>query len=1192
MEHHNQPFRALPLALLLLLAASVPGSGTYAQTAPSPTAIPSVKEEVLELSRFVVTNGSDDDDYLAKSTLAGTRLRTDLKDVGSALSVVTKQFLEDTGARNTEELLVYTTGTEVGGTRGNYTGTGNAEVLTEREYIAQPHTNTRVRGLASADNTRDLFLSDIPWDNYNVDRIELQRGPNAILFGLGKPGGVINASIQQAVFKDTTKVETRTDSFGSARGSLELNRELIDGQLALRFNALKDRTYYQQEPAFRDDQRFYAALRFDPAIFNRGSARTSLRLNAESGKIRSNNPRSLPPMDRLTPWFATGDIQGGTRTYNSLKQFTGDLRYRNAYFATVPNSGFLVGTSPNYQPALSDSNNGMYTFFGDLASGVPTGSYYMNQSAYTQSGGLSRTGAVDGTIGGLFGANRFVMVATESELLRRIGVPFAFAYKNKTINDTSIFDYYNKLIDGPNKDERQDFETFNATLSQTFLKGRAGIELAYDFQDYSILNAAPYYGLGTGDAAITVDVNTILPDGTPNPNVGRPVIITRSVNGGFQRLFEREVANVTSYYEWDAKEHIDRSWLAKFLGRHVFTASASYNDVNSRSDTLAYAALESNGWDTAANKPLNIRREFNIMSYLGPDMRGLASPAGINLSNLQNQLTFPDGQIVLFDSTWNRPTSASAVGYVNPAATWVNPFNNQALTESENPANYVGWKNVPVKTLSLADGDYDALNFNSSRSRNVVESKFLVWQGHMFDGTVVPTFGYRKDRARSYTVRPPLTEFGVINTSPELNQLPSVPDNVVEGSTKTYSVVVHSPAFIRKRLPRGVSISLMYNGSTNFEPLAGRIDMAGNSIGNPTGNTEDYGVRISAFEDRVQLRVNKYKSTSEGTSYAPQNIWYLFAIENAAWVRAKRLQAGLSGNTVYEGSEYNYGNTVNGVFTQTAAERALQQQHVTTVLGNIIPEAIYNFWGQPLSDAKWQNNEGGSVNAPPGFTGTTSTLSEGYEFELHLRPVTNWNIFMNASRTTAAQSDIGGPALNAWVNARNLIWNEAGGAMWSNTTGTTTFSDLWNSNFFNNYQLQLSRSGTSMPEVRKWRFNLTNNYRFTDGRLKGINIGGAYRWEGKVGLGYRSITTQVNGVTVESVDLNDPFWGPTTGAVDLWIGYTRKLAKKYTWRTQLNVRDAFSKDRLIAINAQPDGGPAAFRIRYGADWSLTTSLEF
>ena len=74
-------------------------------------------EEIIELSPFTVSSTTDVG-YTATSTLAGTRLRTDLKDLGSAISVITKEFLKDTGATDAGTLLSYTTNTEVGGGSG------------------------------------------------------------------------------------------------------------------------------------------------------------------------------------------------------------------------------------------------------------------------------------------------------------------------------------------------------------------------------------------------------------------------------------------------------------------------------------------------------------------------------------------------------------------------------------------------------------------------------------------------------------------------------------------------------------------------------------------------------------------------------------------------------------------------------------------------------------------------------------------------------------------------------------------------------------------------------------------------------------------------------------------------------------------------------------------------------------------
>jgi outer membrane receptor protein involved in Fe transport len=256
----------------------------HAQTAPTP-ASGEDQEEPIVLSPFVVDAGEDTGTYRATATLAGTRIRTELRDVGSAISVVTAQFLQDTGARNTEDLLVYTTNTEVGGTAGNFSGTGGRSDTGEARL--RPHENTRVRGLARADNSRDFFITDIPWDSYNVGRVDLQRGPNSILFGLGSPAGMVNASLNTASFKNANTVEARYGSFGSYRGSIDINRVLLDDELSIRVAALNDKTFYRQDPAFSHNTRGYGAIRFDPKLLRRGSARTSIRANFEKGEIGS-----------------------------------------------------------------------------------------------------------------------------------------------------------------------------------------------------------------------------------------------------------------------------------------------------------------------------------------------------------------------------------------------------------------------------------------------------------------------------------------------------------------------------------------------------------------------------------------------------------------------------------------------------------------------------------------------------------------------------------------------------------------------------------------------------------------------------------------------------------------------------------------------------------------------------------------
>src|SRR5688572_6602166 len=346
-----------------LLAAAASWPSLLAQTtAPAVAPVAPPEDEVLQLSPFEV-NADEDTGYAATQTLAGTRIRTDLKDVGSAITVVTKQFMEDIGATDNSTLLQYTPNAEVAGTRGTYAGLGNATSVDETSSLRNQSSNNRVRGLATADNTRDFFITDIPWDSYNVDRVDIQRGPNAILFGLGSPAGIVNASINGASFRDQGNVAYRIGSYGSQRVSVDFNQVLIKDVLALRFDGLWDDQKYQQDPAYQNDKRFFGALRFDPKLFG-PSFHTSLKVKYENGDIKANRPRITPPQDSITPWFKPVNLDP-----NNLEGGMGKLAIPNGYTigsASQTYSPWLGGVVNQQQPLwlVDGTSNQLYRIYG------------------------------------------------------------------------------------------------------------------------------------------------------------------------------------------------------------------------------------------------------------------------------------------------------------------------------------------------------------------------------------------------------------------------------------------------------------------------------------------------------------------------------------------------------------------------------------------------------------------------------------------------------------------------------------------------------------------------------------------------------------------------------------------------------------------------------------------------------------
>ncbi|MBL9202762.1 MAG: TonB-dependent receptor, partial [Opitutaceae bacterium] len=157
----------------LLLSALVCVAIARAQTTPP---APST-DSVVRLAPFEVS-ADDSKGYVATSTLGGTRIRTELIDVGSAISVYTEEFLRDLAAFDNETLLAFTVGADVGGVHGTFLN-ANSQGEENDNFGLGANSNTRIRGLAAADNTLNYFKTEASWDSYNTGRIEVVRGANS-----------------------------------------------------------------------------------------------------------------------------------------------------------------------------------------------------------------------------------------------------------------------------------------------------------------------------------------------------------------------------------------------------------------------------------------------------------------------------------------------------------------------------------------------------------------------------------------------------------------------------------------------------------------------------------------------------------------------------------------------------------------------------------------------------------------------------------------------------------------------------------------------------------------------------------------------------------------------------------------------------------------------------------------------------
>ncbi|HEY8993700.1 MAG TPA: TonB-dependent receptor plug domain-containing protein, partial [Lacunisphaera sp.] len=863
--------------LAMLSALSLGTAPLWAQTAPKEGTVPVQKDEkadedVITLSPFVVS-AEEDDGYLATATLAGSRVRTEMKDIASSITVVTKQFMNDIGAVNNTSLLTYTTNTEVGGLYGNFAGVGNTFIDGAAEgptNLLRPQTNTRVRGLDSADNTRDYFLTDIPWDGYNIGRVDMQRGPNSILFGIGSPAGIVNTSVNTAGYKTEGYVQNRIDKFGSLRNSADYNQVLVSKELAVRIAAVDDYSKYRQKPAFNRNRRVFGALRWDPQFFGKdSSARTSIRANTEHGEVKANRPRSLPPIDRLTPFFDTDKVN--KQFYDAQDaDAAGILAYR-----TKP------GAATNYWIAggrgLGEWDSPV-VFFNNTA--TPNSA----QQGRPRGGQYASSGAAFGNFFPV-GITTYNAWATDLDrwgptngLPASVLDPVAGAskgfYKTKQIIDPNIFDFYNILLDGPNKKEWQGWKSFNAALEQTFFNNRVGFEAVYDRQKYhdgseGLLGWAP---------SLSVDImkNTMQYPGVytdlavKNPNAGR--VYTSGSGSGGSRETDRENIRFTAFGELRAKDYLGDGRLSRILGRHIVTAlySQEQYDTEDRS-WKRYAA--SNAWTDLILNPA--RRSVNEqvpapmgieqITYLTGNVTGFASASQLHIPGIA-ELQAPPSTLSAkyYDSHWKWPTDPSHPDYVDPNAVWSNPTGSTPTpnnsTQASNPANYVGWVDTTINVLNADKGDINDLYTSASKHRAKTYSRALTWQAYLLDDVLVGTGGWRRDTIKiraGYPDQEIITKTGIPSMNYGLD--PQEEDGVKSGENVSWGVVAHLPKKLREKLPWGSNISVGFNNSNNNR-VENRYGFSGQALPNAKGHSRDYSLVLSTLDDRLTLKVAYYKT--------------------------------------------------------------------------------------------------------------------------------------------------------------------------------------------------------------------------------------------------------------------------------------------------------------------------------------------
>ena len=498
--------KTYPKKLVALVLAST--ASLMAQTAPAPQAVDPA-EKTIVLETFVV-NTEKDNGYIAVDSLAGGRTNTPIKFTPSSISSLTRAFIDDLGIQNVREALKWApnvvpedpnAGKGFGGSAFhdwafNYRGAGAGEQ-------------------GGPGPTRNYFSFYQNQDAYNVERIELLRGPNSIIFGLGTVGGSLSSYTKiPRADKDFVETNLTVDDSRSVRLTLDMNRRINDS-VALRINAVDDNNHGWRK---NDVNKIKAA---DVALLYKISDNTTFRVEGEYAKV-FHTLISSSIGDKLSGWDGTTASQ----TWGATP--TGSARTEH-----IQNAG-----------AWGDWLNPFWVYIPSLGSNALMG----------WNGGWASTTSQTET----WAALNYQPV--KGWYPAQVKLPWHSTYASTA-----------KVPVLPSRDwswgngqSNSEYKDITAYLDHKFSNNLEGTASIYRYIDTQ--TAKDYEG--TGGAAI--DINKQLPNGTSNPNFGKAF-------ADFF-LSKQTQSRSTTEARGQLNYHFD-STLFGAAWKQVFSVSASSKDL-------------------------------------------------------------------------------------------------------------------------------------------------------------------------------------------------------------------------------------------------------------------------------------------------------------------------------------------------------------------------------------------------------------------------------------------------------------------------------------------------------------------------------------------------------------------------------------------------------------------------------------
>lgn len=274
------------------------------------TAVATAAGQIVTLPSIQVTADTINR-YAATSTTTATKTNTLLRDVPQSITVITDDFIKDQSIRSLADAVRYVPGV------GISQGEGNRDALVFR--------GNRSTGDFFIDGLRDdaEFFRDL----YNIERIEVLKGANGMIFGRGGSGGVVNRVTKEAHWSPVQEFSFQGGSFEQKRMSADVGY-VINDIAAVRLNGL-----YEESGSFRNGVDM-ERLGIAPTLTIKPTHRTKVVVNMERFHDDRTADRGITSVVG-----STGQVTGPVDVKRA--QFFGDPKRSNANVDVLSFGSFI-----------------------------------------------------------------------------------------------------------------------------------------------------------------------------------------------------------------------------------------------------------------------------------------------------------------------------------------------------------------------------------------------------------------------------------------------------------------------------------------------------------------------------------------------------------------------------------------------------------------------------------------------------------------------------------------------------------------------------------------------------------------------------------------------------------------------------------------------------------------------------------